>query len=254
MPASRCTPSSTLAASPPRHRGRSRRRRSSRRRRATSPVAPFSRSCSACALAVDRIGMVDARHHLPGRPARGRRSAGAARARVERLDRDAVIGRGDEPLLERRALQHALHELQPLVARGRRKFGGEREIVGHRPKMPRSRRTANVPDVEASKLRARGLDVVPGADVPPSGQAYSCRSLFPFFHCSWGWGSGRIDCIGRLPEAANSKKRCNACQQIIAVALCRIECGKFRPVLVFVFHDDHVLVDAAGHFRINQSN
>ena len=74
-----------------------------------------------------RFGMVDA---LDDRP----RHAGCAprhrlRVRhpaVERLDGEPVIGLGDEPLVERRALEHAFDQLAPLLAGGRGKLGRQR--------------------------------------------------------------------------------------------------------------------------------
>ena len=78
-----------------------------------------------------RIGMVDA---LDDRP---RRAGCAPRHRlrvrlavVERLDGEPVIGPGDEPLVERRALEHAFDQLAPLLAGGRGKFG--RQAVARR--------------------------------------------------------------------------------------------------------------------------
>jgi hypothetical protein len=43
-------------------------------------------------------------------------------AAVERLDGDAVVGLGDEPALERRALEDAGDELEPRLTIGWRKF------------------------------------------------------------------------------------------------------------------------------------
>jgi hypothetical protein len=65
---------------------------------------------------------------------------------VERLDGESVIGLGDEPLVERRALEHVFDQLAPLLAGGRGKFGRQRELVGrgcHHHKLPRSKRRAN---------------------------------------------------------------------------------------------------------------
>ena len=80
-----------------------------------------------------RIGMVDALHHRPGGAglASGDR-LGARRARIKRLDPQAVIGLADQPLVERRALSAASTSLRHSASRGRRKFGGEGEsFVGH---------------------------------------------------------------------------------------------------------------------------
>ena len=71
--------------------------------------------------------MIDALHDRPGARRAGDDRPRVRGARVERLDGEPVIGPGDEPLLERSALEHALHQLQPLLACGGRKFGGERQ-------------------------------------------------------------------------------------------------------------------------------
>ena len=61
------------------------------------------------------IRMIDPLHDLPGR---GRGTAcnrcGAARARIERFDPPRVIGLADQ-FLERRALQHTVDQLAPVV-------------------------------------------------------------------------------------------------------------------------------------------
>ena len=49
---------------------------------------------------------------------------------VERLDGEPVIGLGDQPLVERRALEHAVDQLAPLLARRRGKLGRQRQLVG----------------------------------------------------------------------------------------------------------------------------
>jgi hypothetical protein len=76
-----------------------------------------------------RIGMVDPRLHLPGARAR-RDRMGAGRPPIQRLDRDAVIGLGDQafvgPVLEGRA-----HELEPVLAACGGKLGGKRKVVRH---------------------------------------------------------------------------------------------------------------------------
>ena len=65
-----------------------------------------------------RIGVLDARHDLPGRArcAAGHRPRGGIAA-VERLDGQAIIGLRHQPALERGALEHPGNELEP-VARG----------------------------------------------------------------------------------------------------------------------------------------
>jgi hypothetical protein len=76
-----------------------------------------------------RIGMI---HTLRDAPAAGllaRNRRGFLRLRIERLNGDAVMAAGDELLLEVGALQHALDQLEPLLAGRLRKIGGEREIV-----------------------------------------------------------------------------------------------------------------------------
>ena len=78
---------------------------------------------------LSRIGMVDPLRHAPAAGLLARNRRGSFRLRIERLDLDAVMGAGDELLLEIRALQHALDELEPLLAGGLREIGGEREIV-----------------------------------------------------------------------------------------------------------------------------
>ena len=96
-----------------------------------SPLAPFSRSCSACALAARGIRMIDPLHDLPGRgrgPAGDRR--GTARAPIDRIDLQAIIGLADQ-FLERRALQHAVDQLAPVVVGRRRKIRRQPQVVGH---------------------------------------------------------------------------------------------------------------------------
>ena len=70
-----------------------------------------------------------------------------------RLDRDAVIGLGDQPL-ERPVLERCAHKLEPVLSAGGRKLGGERQFVGHGPKMPRRSGSANATSVSLSKNRA----------------------------------------------------------------------------------------------------
>ena len=78
-----------------------------------------------------RIGMIEALHDPPGGARRAADNGPrVGLAAVERLDGEPVIGLGDELLVERRALEHALHQLAPLLARGRRKLGGQRQLVG----------------------------------------------------------------------------------------------------------------------------
>ncbi len=75
------------------------------------------------------IRVVDPLHDLPwrrGRPAGDRRRIPGAR--IDRLDLDAVIGLADQ-LLERRAFQHAIDELAPVIVTRRRKIGGQPQVV-----------------------------------------------------------------------------------------------------------------------------
>ena len=69
-----------------------------------------------------RIRMIDPLHDLPGC---GRGTAcdrcGAARARVDRFDPQPVIGLADQ-LFEWRALEHAIHQLAPVVIGRRREI------------------------------------------------------------------------------------------------------------------------------------
>src|SRR4051794_1570898 len=79
--------------------------------------------------------MIDPLHHRPWRARRTPRyGPRIRRTRIERLDRETVIGARDQPLLERRALEHAIDQLEPLLARGRRKFTRKCKLfgVGHR--------------------------------------------------------------------------------------------------------------------------
>jgi hypothetical protein len=78
-----------------------------------------------------RIGMIDSRHHLPRRT---RRASGERTdigpSLVKRLDAQAVIGLGDQLLVERRTFEDAVDQLQPLLTGRGREFGGEGK-VGH---------------------------------------------------------------------------------------------------------------------------
>jgi hypothetical protein len=71
-----------------------------------------------------RIGMVHPLRHPPAAGLFARNRRGAFRLRVERLNGDAVVAAGDEPLLEVGTLQHALDQLEPLLAGGLRKVAG----------------------------------------------------------------------------------------------------------------------------------
>ena len=79
-----------------------------------------------------RIRMIDALHDLPGRglSAAGDRR-GILRARIDRFDLQTVIGLADQ-FLERRALQHAIDQLAPVVVGRRRKIGGQPQVVSCR--------------------------------------------------------------------------------------------------------------------------
>ncbi len=75
------------------------------------------------------IRMIDARLHRPGAAAPGDR-AGVGCPRIQRLDRDAVVGLGGQPF-QRPVLERRPHKLQPVLAACGRKFGGERQVVRH---------------------------------------------------------------------------------------------------------------------------
>jgi len=81
-----------------------------------------------------RIRMIDPGLNRPGAAA-ACDGVGIGRSRVQRLDRDAVVGLGGQPF-QRPVLQRRPHKLEPVLAAGGRKVGGEWQIVGHRPKMP----------------------------------------------------------------------------------------------------------------------
>jgi len=51
-------------------------------------------------------------------------------ARIERLDSQTVMGSGHELAVERRTLEHALDQLEPILAARRRKIGGEGKDIG----------------------------------------------------------------------------------------------------------------------------
>ncbi len=117
------------------------------------------------------IGMIDALHDRPRLPrgaARDRYCAGSAG--VKWVDGQAVIGPGDQPLLEWRAFEHAIHQLAPLLLRGRWKFGGQRQFIegiGHGHKMPprrfRCKRRANrrISSGAAAAARCRSCRCAP---------------------------------------------------------------------------------------------
>ena len=75
------------------------------------------------------IGMIDARLHRPGAVPR-RYRAGAGRPAIQRLDWDAVVGLGRQPL-ERPLLERGADQLEPVLAAGGRKRGSKRKIVRH---------------------------------------------------------------------------------------------------------------------------
>src|SRR5262249_29177094 len=77
------------------------------------------------------IGMIDPLQHGPGSagcPAGDRSCPGGARG--ERRDAKVVVGACHE-LVERGALEHAFDQLEPLLAGGGGKFGGELEVIAH---------------------------------------------------------------------------------------------------------------------------
>ena len=83
-------------------------------------------------LRVGRCGirMIDPLHDLPGRgrgPAGDR--CGIAGALIDRFDLQAVIGLADQ-LLERRALQHAIDQLAPVVIGRGREIRRQPQVVG----------------------------------------------------------------------------------------------------------------------------
>ena len=79
-----------------------------------------------------RVRMIDPLHDLPGRglSAAGDR-CGILRARIDRFDPQIVVGLADQ-FLERRALQHAIDQLAPIVVGRGRKIGGQPQVVSCR--------------------------------------------------------------------------------------------------------------------------
>ena len=79
-----------------------------------------------------RVRMIDPLHDLPGR---GRGAAGdrcgIPRARIDRFDPQSIIGLADQ-LLERRALQHAVDQLAPVVVGCRREIRRQPQVVSCR--------------------------------------------------------------------------------------------------------------------------
>ena len=78
------------------------------------------------------IGVVDPLHDLPwrgGGPPRDR--CGALGARIDRLDPEAIRGLADQSF-ERRALQHAVDQLAPVVVAGRREISRQPQVVRYR--------------------------------------------------------------------------------------------------------------------------
>jgi hypothetical protein len=108
-----------------------------------------------------RIGMIGALHDRPGRSRRaGGNRSGLRSSPVERFDRQPVIGLGDEPFVERRALEHVRHQPAPLFARGGGKLGSKGKVVGrgvrHGHKMPCGKWRANYkPPARARSVRKR---------------------------------------------------------------------------------------------------
>ena len=85
-----------------------------------------------------RIGMIDPCQSLPRGGARANDDGlGVAAAGRERLYRDAVIGRADQPF-ERRAFENGLNDPAPIFACCRWKIGRQGQVfrIGHRRKMP----------------------------------------------------------------------------------------------------------------------
>ena len=78
-----------------------------------------------------RIGMIDPLHDLPGR---GRGAAGdrrsTLRAAIDRIDLQPV-GRLADQFLERRALQHPVDQLAPVLVGRLRKLRGQCQLVSH---------------------------------------------------------------------------------------------------------------------------
>ena len=94
-----------------------------------SPVAPFGQFVQRLGVGGGGIGMIDARLHRPGAVPR-RYRAGAGRPAIERLDCNAVVGLGRQPL-ERPLLEGGADKLEPVLAAGGRKRGSKRKIVRH---------------------------------------------------------------------------------------------------------------------------
>ncbi len=83
-------------------------------------------------VGLSRVRMIDPLHDLPGRgrgPPCDRR--GAVGARIDRVDPQAVIGLADQ-LLERRALQHAIDQLAPVVIGRRREIRRQPQVFSYR--------------------------------------------------------------------------------------------------------------------------
>jgi hypothetical protein len=94
-----------------------------------------------------RVGMIDALHDPPGRAGGAPGNRPCVRlAAVKRLDGQTVIGLGDEPGVEGRALEHAFDQPAPLVARSGGKLRSQRQVVGgggHAHRLPRCKWWAN---------------------------------------------------------------------------------------------------------------
>ena len=70
--------------------------------------------------------MIDALHDRPGRAGRASGDRfGADRARVKRLDPQAVIGLAHQPLVEGGAFERRIDQFAPFGGVGCGKFGGE---------------------------------------------------------------------------------------------------------------------------------
>ena len=85
------------------------------------------------------------------------RRLGAISRRVERLDRDAVVGRRDELAVEVGALQHLVDQRSPLLSGRSREVGGERQIRCGRHSRSPTRHGAQVRPEDTGGLTSRQM-------------------------------------------------------------------------------------------------
>ena len=121
-----------------------------------------------------RIGMIDARLHRPG--AAARRDRLGARPRGRTAARSGCRRRSWRQPLERPVLERRADKLQPVLAAGGRKLGGERQIVRHRPKCHGGGVSANAPSSWRQARTAPGQGTV----ILPS--TTTCAGLVEMHH------------------------------------------------------------------------